>query len=133
MNVLGRFTNVTEQSVGANAPITFNDIATTPGISSGGAGLISIKTPGVYAIQANFEITATAAQPTNIMMKENGVNVVGARSAVVPAAVGDVLGMSFSTLVKVKESFLPQYATLSFVPNIGTTVSLANVVIEKVS
>jgi hypothetical protein len=129
---IGRFVNTSTQTVAANGMITFNNntisnnnlVYTTSGIQ--------IRKPGTYMINANFTNIPTAVGLEQVSMQENGVSVAGASAANTVATIGNYNNLAFNAIVTVQPGPANNYATISFVNNIATTFSNANVIITEV-
>lgn len=132
---IGRFVNTTAQTFTAVGNIVFSSTTvSTEAIGYDGAGGVQLKAPGLYMVYANFIGTTTSATSDIAVAMYEGTNAVGgAYASGTGTASGDDANLAFATVVSVRPNSAGTYATLYFKCAEVGTISLANVVIEKVA
>lgn len=132
---IGRFVDAAGQTFTAAGNILFSSTTvSTEAIGYDGAGGVQLKAPGTYMIYANFTGTATAATSAlTVEMYEGNNSVNGASATGTGTAIGDNANLAFATVVSVRPNTSGVYATLYFKCAEAATISLANVIVEKVA
>lgn len=115
--------NESQQVVEPNSPVVFNR-----GLSNNNNSVLLTK-PGQYLVIFNASGTGTVAATTPVLQlqDQNGVNIAGAKASVQDAAVTDISGIGFSTIVNVNPSspFSNNAVALSVV-NTGDSATIQN-------
>jgi hypothetical protein len=115
--------NESQQVVEPNSPVVFNR-----GLSNNNNSVLLTK-PGQYLVIFNASGTGTVAATTPVfqLQTSNGSNIPGAKASVQDAAVTDISGISFSTIVNINPSspFSNNAVALSVV-NTGDSATLQN-------
>lgn len=100
-----------------------------------GTGVISVRTPGVYEVNAVITVTAMAAGTIGVQLY-NGADAVPGAAATQTVAAADVVTMPISKLIRVRPSCaaIGNAAALSIQLTGGAgTVTSANVAIHQVA
>lgn len=115
--------NESQQVVDQNSPVIFNR-----GLSNNNNSVLLSK-PGQYLVIFTASGTGTVAETTPVfqLQTSNGSNIPGAKASVQDAAVTDISGISFSTIVNINPSspFSNNTVALSVV-NTGDSATLQN-------
>ena len=122
----------TVQATTAGSNITFTSVTSnTPDIAYDN-GVVYLKAPGIYRIDANFTMIATAAGATGVTLYEGANAVPGARGAASASAIGDSASVAFSAISTVRTGASGSYAQITFRSAYATSFEVANAIIEKV-
>lgn len=100
-----------------------------------GTGVISVRAPGVYEVNAVITVTATAAGTIGVQLY-NGATAVPGAAATQTVAAADVVTLPISKLIRVRPSCaaVGNAATLSIQLTGGAgTVTSANVAIRQIA
>ena len=97
---------------------------------------ITLKRAGIYLVQFNAIIsnTTSTSETVGIIMERNGVDIPEAQTRATPSSTGDLVSVSFNTLVRVNPSCcaVDNTTRLQFkVTDSDTLVYFANVVVSK--
>lgn len=132
---IGRFVNTTAQTFTSVGNMVFSSTTiSTEAIGYDGAGGVQLKAPGLYMIYANFTGTTTSATSDVAVGMYEGTNAVsGAYASGTGTALGDDVNLAFSAVVSVRPNSSGTYATLYFKCTEAGTISLANIIVEKVA
>lgn len=133
MKTIGRFVfdSSTATTLSADQNIPLPTATTSTNCISCDGSNITINKCGIYQITANFTFIATAAGANETQMYRNGNAVPGAHAISTAAAADDNLPQSFSTVITVPRN--APTATINFKAANATTLTVANVIVTKVS
>ena len=125
--------SITNQTLLPNDLISFanNRIATSCSVSHPAGGTtFTIKRPGLYLVSFHGTASATAAatEPITVQLMNNGVEVPGALTSELSAAVDTPVNLSFTTAIQIKPSCcaVDNEANLTF-ENAGIEAIFSNV------
>lgn len=136
MKTIGKFwTDVaTPVAIAAGADVVFQGSSVCSGVRLANSGTdIQISVPGVYLVQFNATVTATAAANVEMQLTANGTARAGANAEATLAAVGDEAALSFSDVVTVSIAAPGNVAVLSVLNVLATSIDTANLVVMKVA
>lgn len=116
----------------AGSNITFTNVTSNTSDITYSNGVVYLKAPGVYKVDANFTAVGTAAGAVSVALYEGANAVSGARAVDDIDSIGDAANMSFSAISTVRAGAPGSYAQMTFQSVYATSFEVANVIIEKV-
>ena len=128
---IGRFVydSATAQAVDAGGNISFPTATATCNVAGDGT-TVTVAQAGVFEVGVNLTLLATSTDVVEVQLYRNGVAVPGAHAYTTPAAEGDYVPLSFSTVLTVPKC---NQAVLSVECGAATSVSVANLIIVKLA
>lgn len=132
---LGRFTTdvTTPVAVAAGGTITFNNTTVNSPAISYDNGIIYLNQTGTYVINSSFTTTATAVNNQEIQLYRSGNPVAGSHAVESAGSIGDETNLSFDSIVTVTGCCYGNPVSLAYKSANATSISIADVVISKVS
>lgn len=128
---------ITNQTVGANEPLSFNINRISTGCTvkhADGTASFTLTRPGYYYVTFNGTITDTAAGNVTVQLLNGSTAIPGATASATIAAATDEETIAFATIVRVLPSCCAiDNTTILTVSNVGAdaTFSVANINITK--
>ena len=97
--------NITTQAVLADGVINFTTDRILTGCTATRDGqTFQLNKPGYYYVTFNAVATATEVGEITATLENNGIAVVGATASMTAGAVGDLVNLAFTTIIKVPPS-----------------------------
>ena len=97
--------NITSQAVLADGVINFTTDRILTGCTATRDGeTFQLNKPGYYYVTFNAVATATEAGEITATLENNGIAVIGATASMTAETVGDLVNLSFATIIKVPPS-----------------------------
>ena len=97
--------NITTQAVLADGVINFTTDRILTGCTATRDGqTFQLNKPGYYYVTFNAVATATEAGEITVTLENNGIAVIGATASMTAGTVGDLVNLSFTTIIKVPPS-----------------------------
>lgn len=128
--------SVNQQTLVANGLINFDTNTVINGCAIqhvAGSNTVLLKPAGLYKVDFNTDITATAAGPLTIQLLANGVEVPGA-VANITAVLDTVYHVAFSTIIKVLRTcplVVENSVSLQIRVSAAATASNSNISVHK--
>ena len=133
--------NVPQQTVALNANVLFaTDRVRTNACGCGGSiqhdagsGQFVLSRPGIYEVEFNANVSATAAGPTALAIRSNGEAVGGTEMDYTVVTANVFQGVSASTLIRVPCGASKTITVGNVSPTAPILVKYANIIIKRLS
>lgn len=128
---IGRFVydSSTVAAVDAGGSVPFPTATATCNVTGDGT-TVTITQAGVFEVGVNLTLVATSTDTVEAQLYRNGTAVPGAHAYATPAASGDYVPLSFSTVITIPRC---NQAVLSVGCATATSVTVSNLVIVKLA